>query len=101
MQPISAFKTIADAAHGGNPLRIGRVVLDLLAQPADVNVNRAFVAEIFVAPDFGEDQIAREDSALVAHQFGEEVKFLVAQVEFLAATKNTPPGEVHAEIGGD
>src|SRR4051794_7192381 len=43
---------IANAAHRLDQLGIGRIFLQLLAQPADMHIDGACVARVFVAPHF-------------------------------------------------
>jgi len=42
---------VAQAPHGDDERRVRGVVLDLRAQPPDVGVDEASVAEVVVAPD--------------------------------------------------
>ena len=50
------------------------VRLDLGTQPVDVNVNRARLAGIVVAPDIGQQLFAREDLSRIAQQEGQEIE---------------------------
>ena len=59
-------EAVADAAHGEDVRRLARVGLDLLAQVADVDVDRARLAVGRVAPDRLEQRLAAVDAAGVA-----------------------------------
>src|SRR5215217_8078745 len=56
-------EAVADAAHGEDVLGLLGVGLELLAQVADVDVDRARVAVGGVAPEPREEHVAREHAA--------------------------------------
>ena len=56
-------EAVADAAHGQDQLRLVRILLDLLAQVADVHVDRARLAVVGAAAEALEQLPAREDAA--------------------------------------
>src|SRR5690606_38862002 len=47
---ISALEAVANAAHGHDPLWIRRIDLNLLAQPAAVDIDRFALAAVVIAP---------------------------------------------------
>lgn len=51
LESTSHFELIADAAHRQNVLRLRGQRFEFFAQPADMNVQRAFVAVEIFAPD--------------------------------------------------
>ena len=63
---VAVAEAVADAAHREEVLRLLGVELELLAQVADVDVDRARVAEGGVAPDARQQHLAREHPARVA-----------------------------------
>src|SRR3712207_9228544 len=70
--------------HGEDQLGVARVLLELLAQVADVDVDRARVAVGGVAPDALEQHRAAEHAAGVARQGGEDLELHVGQPGGLA-----------------
>ena len=65
---------VADAAHGHDDLGALGVVLDLGAQPLDVDVDEAGVTGVAVAPDLLEQHLAGEDLPRLARQGDEQVE---------------------------
>ena len=63
---VAVAEAVADAAHGEDVLGLLGVALELLAQVADVDVDRARVAVGGVAPDAREQHLAGEDAARAA-----------------------------------
>src|SRR5689334_22683702 len=80
-----AFEAVADSANGQNHQRVAGVVLQLLAQPADIDIHGTVIAVIFVSPDVFEDTVARENRALVAHHIGEQVEETRVEVDQFSA----------------
>src|SRR5689334_6326072 len=64
---------IAELLDGHNRIREHR---HFFAQAPDVDVNGPRAARIGVAPDIGEQQVARQDAAAVLHQVLEQQEFL-------------------------
>src|SRR4051794_31357082 len=71
---VRVAEAVADPAHGEEVLRLLGVALDLLAQVADVDVDRARVAVRAVAPDASEQHVARPDAARVRRERGEDLE---------------------------
>ena len=65
---LRVAEAVADAAHGEEVLGVLRVALELLAQVADVHVDRARVAVGAVAPDAREQHVARQHAARAGGQ---------------------------------
>src|SRR5918994_1679842 len=65
---VLVAEAVADAADREDEVGLLGVALDLLAQVADVDVDRARVAVGGVAPDPREQHVAREDPAGAAGQ---------------------------------
>ena len=65
----------------------------LLAQPADVHVDRARAAGVLVAPDVGQQQVARQHAAAVLEQVLQEQELLRGQRDFLAVHLDGVPLE--------
>src|SRR5579875_1742865 len=52
---------IADAAHGLNQFRVRRVLLNVLASPANMHIAGARIAHVVAAPDVVQQLIPRQD----------------------------------------
>ena len=72
-------------------------VLDLAAQPMDVDVDRARLARVVVAPDLLEQLVAGEDLAGVSDQEREQLERLGLDRQDLAVAQQS----VAAEVGLD
>src|SRR5687768_15853905 len=70
----SVDEAVPDAAHRLEATRIAGVLLDLLAQPADVHVDGPGVVAEWVSPDALEELIAREHAARLPHQVDEQIE---------------------------
>ena len=62
-------------------LRRGRRPFELFAQTADVDVDRADIAAVIVAPDRIKQRLARIDAVRVAHEQLDQVEFLLRQID--------------------
>src|ERR1700710_665497 len=82
---VRVAEAIADAAHGEEVLRLLGVELELLAQMADVDVDRARVAVGGVAPDPRQQHLAGVDAARVAGERGEDLELDERRLDRLAA----------------
>ena len=69
----------------------------LLAQPADVHVDRARAAGVLVAPHVGQQQVARQHAAAVLDQILEQQEFLRGQPHLLAVHVDGVPLDVDRE----
>src|SRR3954454_8069769 len=96
---ISGLEAEADATDGDDALRVARVVADLAAQPRDVHVERLRRAEPVLVPDLGHDVLAPDGMSGAAHQQGEEVELLRAELERLVAAPRQAGREVHPQVG--
>ena len=65
---------VAGAADGLDQLRCGRIGLDLRPEPLDRDVDEPRIAEVVVAPDPVEQDVAAQDLAGVAGELDEEVE---------------------------
>ncbi len=75
----SAVVEAQHVAHAADRLqepRVRRVILDVAAQPVDVDVDRARLAGVVVAPDTLQQLVAREHLARVAQQEREQLERL-------------------------
>src|SRR6266852_9694053 len=66
------IESVAGSAHRDDLETKLAETAQLLPQPADVDVDRLAVAEVRVAPDLLEQDLAGEDPARAAHQVGEQ-----------------------------
>ncbi len=69
------FEAVSDAAQGLEILGMAGIGLDLLAQTADVNVNRAGSDEGSFLPDGVEQLIARQNAAAMRGEVFQQAKF--------------------------
>ncbi len=76
---------IANAAHGENVFGLRRNRFEFFAQPADVNVESAFVAVEVFAPDALEQGFARHGFTGVRKQNFQEIKLFERQFDFARA----------------
>src|SRR5437660_3513480 len=95
----SRFEPVADAPHRADVTWSRRVGLHLLAQPADVDRHRRRVA-IGEAPDVGEQLLAPEGSAWVAHEVGEEVELAGGQRHELTVQPGLMGDRIDLEVAG-
>ena len=77
-------RPVAHAAHGDDDLGPLGVLLDLGAQPLDVDVDEAGVTGVAVAPHLLEQHLAGEDLPRLARERDEEVELERGQAERLA-----------------
>src|SRR3954454_12890511 len=94
----SVSEVVPHAAHGEEELRILRIALHLLAQMADVDVDRAWVAEGRVAPQAVEQHRAAEHPARVAGEDREDLELHVGEADRLFANLDGALGEVDAQV---
>src|SRR3954453_2123644 len=95
---LRVAEAVADSAHGEEVLRLLGVELELLAQVADVDVDRPRVAVCAVAPDAGEEHVARPDAAGVRRERREDLELHVRRRDLGAAYAHAPLGEVDAQL---
>src|SRR5512146_567881 len=93
-QFTSSLESVPDAAHGDDALGMRGIGFDFLAQPANVDVDSACVAVEIVAPEAGEQEITREDRALVTHQFGKQAELLWAEHQLVGAQEGPAADQV-------
>src|SRR4029078_8664841 len=75
------IEPVADPAHGDQVRRLFGCVLDLRAQPADMDVDRSRVAVVTVAPRSIEQLAPGPGASRVAGQDGKQVGLLWAQMD--------------------
>src|SRR6185369_3770174 len=85
---------VPDAANGVDEPWRARVVLDLAAEPVDVDVDGPRLAGVVVAPDPLEQLVASEDLARVADEEREQVERLRLDRQRLAVPQEAVAGEV-------
>src|SRR5919199_991645 len=95
---LDVAEAVADSAHGEEVLRLLGVALELLAQVTDVDVDRPRVAVGAVAPDAGEEHVARPHAARVRREGGEDLELDVGRLDVLAAHADAALGEVDAQL---
>src|SRR5688572_6311894 len=73
------------AAFGAYKRRLALIWLDLLAKPADLNVDGSIVDFVVMQPRQAEELVAREDPLWRGEERGEEVEFVVGESHQRAA----------------
>ena len=91
-------EAVAHAAHGEQVLGVLRVALELLAQVADVHVDRAGVAVGAVAPDAREEHVARPHAPGAGRQGDEDLELDVGRLHRRAAHLDGALGGVDAQL---
>src|SRR5438067_8592940 len=94
----SVAEAVADAADSEDVLRVARVGLDLLAQVADVDVDRARLAIGGVAPERPEQHLPREDTRGLARQRPQKLELDVGQLNRLARQVDRSPGRTDSQL---
>src|SRR5439155_12124301 len=94
----SIGEAVAEPAHRLDQARAAWLGLDLLAQPADVDVHRARVAGRAVAPDALQQVVAREGAARVLGQEDQQVVLLGPEREHLAAAARLVALQVYLDL---
>src|SRR5690606_5399620 len=80
----SGLQLVAETPDSHDVPGVGRVRLDLRAQPPDVDVDQAAVAEVAVAPHPLEQRLAAEHPARARRQLDEEAELGLGEVDLLA-----------------
>src|SRR5262245_29941059 len=91
---------VTHASHREEVLRLARVALELLAQVADMDVDRARVAVGGVAPDLLEQHLAGHHAARGAGERREDLELHVGQPDLRATSADGPALEVDLEVAG-
>src|SRR5690242_1656656 len=91
---------VPDAPDGQDPLRLGRVVLDLFPEPSHVDGHGRLVTER-PAPDVLEEFGAAEDPAGVTHEEHEQIELPYGQRDVPLAQPDDAAGDVHGEVAVD
>ena len=93
MRPIRASQScgepVADAPNRLEVVRLGRIVLDLLAQAAHVHRDRSRVERRRVPPYAHHQLVAREHPAWMAREEPEEIELLRRQAQFDPALRTS------------
>src|SRR5215475_15138295 len=83
------LETVPDAPNGHDPSRMGRIVLDLLPQPPDVDGHGRLIAER-PTPHGLEQFGPPKRAARVRHQVGEKIELAYGQSQFASAAHGDP-----------
>src|SRR5215212_3904884 len=96
--PGSLFlaENISDTPRGVDELGVSRVALYLLAEVADVDVHRTFVAEL-VAPHPAQKRAAREYPAGARGERHQKLELRVGEIHLFAVGRHPTAGEVDPE----
>src|ERR1700722_5277366 len=95
---LGVSESVADAADREHEFGVLGVELDLLAQVADVDVDRALVAVGRVAPDPRQQHVAGEHPARRARQCRQQLELDVGQLDVVAADPHGPFREVDSHL---
>src|SRR6266542_5067713 len=96
----SPHKLVADVADRAQTLGMAGVVLDLLANPTHVDVDRALVADERVVPELLEQLLAAKDLAGVLHQEMEQREGAWFERECVLAAAGYVGGGIEEEVTG-
>src|SRR5699024_2409106 len=89
---------VADTAHGHHDRRVLRIVLDLGAQPLDVDVHQARVRAVAVPPHVAQQHVAGEDLPRLARQLREQVELERGEGDQLIAAAHLVPVDVDGQV---
>ncbi len=78
---------------------VGGVDLNLLTQPADVDIHGAAVTHVLVAPHLIEQLLTGEDLALIEHQESQQLELTWLEVEFHTVAGSAVLVRVNIEVG--
>src|SRR5579863_3282324 len=81
MCSVSSFEPEPDAAHGGDEMRVVRVVAELATEPGHVHVEGLRRSPPLAVPDLAHDLVPGHDLARLGHQQIEQVELLGREIE--------------------
>src|SRR6185312_5843664 len=90
-------ETVSDPANGMDQ-RIGLLVVDLSAQPSNIDIDDVGRRIEMKVPDVLQQHGPGYDAALIAHQIFQKLEFLGKKVDILAAPAGGPRDQVDREI---
>ena len=94
MEFPSGLEAVTDSGFGQKVFGLGRVILELLAQVADIDAQVMAALDVGRAPDFAQQVALGQYLAGVAEQGGQQAVFDGRQMNFLARPQNDAPREV-------
>src|SRR5215813_9851984 len=94
--PIGRLEPVPDAPHGHDPSGVGGIVLDLLAQPPDVDGHGRLVAKR-PSPHGFQQFGPPERAAWVRHQVREKIELAYGQSQFAIAAHSDAARRVDRE----
>src|ERR1700740_1548196 len=97
VQPSGRDELVARAAYGHEPLRLGRVALDLPAQVRDVHLAGVLVADVLARPEVLHQLAPGDDRVGLLGKEGENLELRQRQVNALAVDEHLVPAEVDLE----
>src|SRR4249919_2439521 len=97
-RPLLGPEAIARAAHREDQLGIARIPLDLLAQVADVDVDRARLAVVRPAPQSLQELAPREHDAGALREDDQHLELDERELDGLPANVDCPSGNVDPEL---
>src|ERR671916_377620 len=92
----SLAENISDTPRGVDEFGVPGIALYLLAEVADVDVHRAFVAEL-VAPHPAQQRAAREHPAGTGGQGDQQLEFGIGEVDLFTVGRHPAAGKVDPE----
>src|SRR5205085_8031158 len=91
----AAVEAVADANAGFNA---AATCAELLAQPADMHVERARFAVILHPPDSIKQLLARDDPSFIAREDGEQGELFARQFDRRALAGHAEVGVINAQV---
>src|SRR6266540_1099179 len=96
----SLSEAVPDAADGVDELRLARIALELLAQVADVHVDRAWLTVIGPAPELLEQRLPREDPPRMRRHRPQQLELDVRQLHGLPVELHASPHRIDSQPTG-
>src|SRR5262245_18083197 len=94
---VGRLEAVPDAPNGHDPSRMGRSVLDVLAQPPRVWGHRRLIGER-PSPHGLEQFGPTKRAAWVRHQVGEKIELAYGQSQFATAAHGDPSRRIDREV---
>ena len=80
----SISEVVSNPPLGVDILRVGRVLLDLLTQPSDMDIDCADITWIIIAPDKIQQILTAVDLVRIQNQQLQNIEFLCRQIDVLS-----------------
>ena len=82
-----------------NKFRVARILLNLLAQTANMNIDRTYIARILVSPDNIQKILAAVHLIGIEYKQLENIEFLGCEIDLLVVDVDPAALAIHAQPG--